>query len=119
MASQCGTAFQGGIRVQTFEAPEESPTTGNGITIGGVEDNGEWIYWLQTAQQSKGTQYSFAGVTGFNGIDDHPNAADDSVWQIGTDFTAATGGECTDIDGTVSIPSGGKVVTVACLLPPD
>ena len=117
MASQCAPAFPGGIRIESFEAPIESPTSS--IAIGGVDDNGEWIYWNQTAQQSKGTDYSFAGVTNSLGIDDHPNAADNSVWQIGADFTAATGGVCSSGNTTASIPPGGRAVTVACLLPAD
>lgn len=120
MGSQCGVGvppFSGGIRVFTYEAPEESPT--NSIGIGGVADIGEWIYWNVDAQHSKGTEYSFSGTTDFAGYDNHPNAADNSVWQISTDFTIPTGGVCTVGSNTVNIPSGGTTVNGACLLPPD
>jgi hypothetical protein len=120
MGAWCNSSeppFSGGIRDFAYEAPLESP--GNQIGIGGVFDTGEWIYWSQDAQHSKGTQYSFSGTTDSNGYDDHPNAADNSVWQVGFDFTAATGGVCFSKSATIGVPSGGGTVDGECLLPPD
>jgi hypothetical protein len=118
MGSRCSSPpFTGGIRTFAFEAPLESP--GNQIGVGGVFDTGEWIYWNVDAQHSKGTQYTFSGTSDYNGYDNHPNAADNSVWQVGFDFTLATGGVCLIKSGTGNIPSGGCQVDGACLLPPD
>lgn len=120
MGSQCGVgvpAFSGGIRMFTYEAPQESPT--NSIGIGGVADTGEWIYWNVDAQHSKGTEFSFSGTTNYAGYDNHPNAADNSVWLIAVDFTIVTGGVCTSASNTVNVPVGGKTVNGVCLLPPD
>jgi hypothetical protein len=108
--------FPGGIRVYAYIAPEESPT--QGIGVGGVLDTGEWIIYNGTPQQSHGTQFSFEGLTSGNGVDDHPNASDNSTWYLTADFSAPTGNQCTSNDTTVSVPPGGYTANVACSYPP-
>ncbi len=116
MGSQCNILkFPGGIRMYTYEAPAEDPNYG--IGIGGVSDSGEWISYNYGQGQSQGTQYSFSGVTNFDGIDDYPYAVDNSLWYVAVDFTSATGGICGAGNGTASIPLGGTTVPSVCLLP--
>src|SRR5947209_8910746 len=83
------------------EAPIESPPTQ--IGFGGVLDTGEWVIYNGTPQQSHGTQFAFEGLTNPDGVDDHPNASDNSLWQVSADFTVPTDGVCLENATTVNI----------------
>lgn len=105
----------GGIQMLAEVAPQESPTDVTGE--GGVFDSGQWESYIQSQQNSKGTQTSFSGVTDPFGNDFHPDAVDDSWWEVSFDFSVATGFDCLSGSMAEPIKSGGATVVGICLLP--
>jgi hypothetical protein len=87
--------FEGGL----FSAPAP-----------GVEDTGNEI---QSLGSGNGTQLNFDGLTNQFGVDDHPSANTNSVWNV----EVLWGGlipQCPPDGRTVTVPLEGEVANFQC-----
>lgn len=100
-------AFPGGVRVTTIQLfqgglfPAPAP---------GVEDAGNAI---QTLGGGSGTALTFDGITNQFGIDDHPDAITNSVWNVEV-FWGGLVPQCPPDSRTVNVPLEGEIAHFEC-----
>ena len=102
--------FVAGIRCVAYEATVETPDAKLPVSL--VSDTGSVV---QVLGGGTGTDENFIGLTGGNGIDDHPNAITNANWLVNFSYLPSEIPACGN--GSISgfVPIAGAEFDETCL----
>lgn len=103
--------FFGGIRAVAYEALVDSPSAK--LPVAFVSDTGSAV---QVLGSGTGTEENFVGLTGTDGIDDHPDALTNANWVVNFNYLPSAVPLCGS--GSISgfVPIAGAQFQETCLL---